>query len=395
MGKSPAKRGKSTERRSHPRSNRKATKAATPAATHSSISSTKKSTATKHKAPAAVFAQDQCSFCEKSLKSEERVLFVEEDLGKVFCSEGCITSFFAPEIEKLEREYFRQLSPEDLSGTEREKLAHLRWITLEQPDEVWREKTISGFNRYTLISEFRPGPNRVWCVCICLFLRGEPSFLYLAFTTKNAAMVDAYRRGEQIPPSALKTDGDEKKRPAKMDKSESQLDNEAQQNFNESSLDRLAESWTEDETVLSQNQRSRSKADIQPDEYGTYQSFLEQTLENPEELWNSESKRIKTDGPEALRIFHFIRFFPKHEKGPFWYVIIARELMESEQESEGGKSSGDAMQDHLEEDSQQMEILEAFPTRDPDIVQQYRIGQNELSAEDEDARATGTSRVVH
>src|SRR6185295_5913190 len=139
-----------------------------------------------------------CLHCGSRLEGGARALFVEEERGRVFCSEDCIAGFFAPEISRLEKEFFRRLSPDDLSADEREQLAHLRWITLQEPDEVWREKTLSGDFRYALISEFQPGNDRIWCVCLCLFLRGEPSFLFLSFTSKDNDLVAHYRKGERM-----------------------------------------------------------------------------------------------------------------------------------------------------------------------------------------------------
>ena len=101
---------------------------------------------------------DACHTCAKKLSGDaERALFVEEEVGRIFCSEACIATFFTPEITRLEKEYFKRLQPSDLSAEERESLAHLRWITLQEPDEIWREKTLSGDFRYTLISDFKTG----------------------------------------------------------------------------------------------------------------------------------------------------------------------------------------------------------------------------------------------
>jgi hypothetical protein len=142
--------------------------------------------------------EEFCENCLKDLSQIDRALFVEEEVGRIFCSETCIAAYFTPEISRLEKEYFRRLSSNDLSAEERDHLSHLRWMTLQSPDEVWREKTLSGDYRYTLISELQPEDRAIWSVCICLFLRGEPSFLFLAFQTKNAAMVAAYRKGERV-----------------------------------------------------------------------------------------------------------------------------------------------------------------------------------------------------
>ncbi|MFL5813211.1 MAG: PBECR2 nuclease fold domain-containing protein [Bdellovibrionia bacterium] len=300
---------------------------------------------------------DACYHCARGLSGDqERALFVEEEVGRIFCSESCIAAYFTPEIERLEKEFFRRLTPSDLSPEERENLAHLRWITLQEPDEVWREKTLTGDYRYTLISEFKPGAKKIWSICICLFLRGEPSFLYLAFPTKNAAMANQYRRGEQV----------EWVRPAQSSAPVNGVDSEGQEGDSQSGeekLDRLADSWTEDETVLAQLNKGRSKDDIPPADYGHYQACLEETLEAPDEVWSHESQ-----GEEPTKLYHFIKHYPDEKPG-VWFVIVARETDEEEQ----------------------IEIIDAFPTRDSQLVEHYRRGEQEVGQ----LESKATPRVVH
>lgn len=295
---------------------------------------------------------EACRNCAKSLLSDDRALFVEEEVGRIFCSEGCIAGFFNPEIERLEKEYFRRLSPSDLTPEERENLAHLRWITLQEPDEVWREKTLSGDYRYTLISEFKPSAKPVWSICICLFLQGEPSFLYLAFTTQNAAMMAAYRRGERVPFSPPK--------------------NRAQSGPTEEEgpeptplTDGLADAWTEDETLRAQLIQERSHDDIPSDEFSLYQACLEETLESPDEVWS-----LNTGENEAHKLYHFIRHYPDEKPG-VWYLIVAKDT----------------------DDETQIEILDAFPTRDSSLVDRYRRGEQEVGHGADPTRSA--QRVIH
>ncbi len=327
---------------------------------------------------------EACHNCATDLSGGERALFVEEEIGRIFCSEACIAGHFSPDIEKLEKEFFKRLASSDLSGDERESLAHLRWITLQEPDEVWREKTLQGDYRYTLISEFQPNSKKVWSICICLFLRGEPSFLYLAFPTKNLAMVNHYRKGERVelPEKSTPESSREVAGPAVVD-----ADGEAAP----AHIDRLADSWTEDETFRAVNQM-RSSPDIPTEDYPLYQSCLEETLENPQEVWTLENtapdedeavdqvesssdaaetaeQKLEASASEPMRIYHFIRQYT--EDGPsYWYVIIARET----------------------EDEEEIEILDAFPTRDPELVDRYRRGSQEIGKHGE---PRASQKIVH
>ena len=96
--------------------------------------------------------QDRCIHCARSLRGDDqRALYVEEEVGRVFCSEECITAHFAPEIKRMEAEYFERLPANDLPGEERDGFAHLRWITLQEADEIWGETNGTGDYRYTLV----------------------------------------------------------------------------------------------------------------------------------------------------------------------------------------------------------------------------------------------------
>ncbi|MGZ3688902.1 MAG: PBECR2 nuclease fold domain-containing protein [Bdellovibrionota bacterium] len=342
MKKAPSKKG-SPERRKTPRSSAK--------------SPGKRASSARKE-----LSQDHCANCGKNLARDDRALFVEEELGRVFCAESCIAAFFTPDIERLEKEYFRKLSPQDLSGEEREALAHLRWVTLQEPDEVWQEKTLSGDLRYTLISEFEPGDRRVWCVCICLFLRGEPSFLYLAFPTRNPAMANFYRRGERV--EWVKP---EKSRTPIEAAPETPTTHEDDKT-GDPVIDGLADDWTEEETFRAQLNQERSAEDIPSEEYALYQTCIEETLENPDEVW-SIGVSGKAGG-EQLKLYHFIRHYPDEAPG-IWYMIIARET---------------------EDDEEQIEILDAFPTRDSQLVDRYRRGTQEVGALDP---RPASNRVVH
>ena len=284
---------------------------------------------------AAAETREVCRTCSKDLSGSERALFVEEEVGRLFCTEACIAKFFLPEIEKLEKSYFKNLSPRDLSGEEREGFAHLRWVTLEEPDEVWCVKTKSGDIRYTFISEFKPKRKKVWCVCICLILRGEPSFLYLAFPTSSGVMVNQYRKGERVTlekPQTLASSS------AGVIPSRPQL------------IDGLATEWTEEETLRAQVKQVHRADDIPPEKYALYHNYLEETLENPDEVWSLTQKDENTS-----KVYHFIRHYADEDPG-IWYIIVARET----------------------ESQEELDVIEAFPTRDSSLADRYRRDEQEL-----------------
>lgn len=307
---------------------------------------------------------ETCRFCAKDLRDEERALFVEEEVGRIFCSEDCISSYFSTEVERLEKEYVKYASNiEDLSGEEKENYAHLRWLTLQEPDEVWRQKTLAGDYRYTLISEFEPGDRPIYCVCICLFLRGEPSFLYLAFPTKSVTLVDLYRRGERV--EWVKPRQVEGEHPQNLSLSEGAGDGSQDGTEQKAPIiDGLADEWTEEETLRAELSSHRAQDDIPEADFENYQACLEESLESPDEVW---SLNVKGKGP--LRLYHFLKNYQEKEES-FWYVVVARE---TDQEDE-------------------IELLDAFPTRDMHLVERYRQGDQEVGFRESRPQS---SRVVH
>lgn len=290
-----------------------------------------------------------CFECKKVIPARDEALFVEEEVGRFFCEENCIVTHFTPDIEKLEREYGRHVSPTDLNSEERERYAHFRWMALENPDEVWREKTPKGDHRYTLVSEYKPEQKKVWAISVCLMLRGEPSFLYLAFVTGDRNLVDVFRRGEQMKivreNSIEKEDEPEGDAPAQI-------------------ADRLAESWTESDSLRALLLKGRKEGDIPVEDFGFYQKCLEETLQNPNELWSYLPSSAK-------RIYHFIKHYEHDE--PFWYVVIAKDTT----------------------DETQIEIIDVFPTRDPELIALCRHGKKEsLGGKNEEIEAEALSEKV-
>ncbi len=297
-------------------------------------------------------SQKACQNCDKDLSKADKALFVEEEVGRVFCSEECIAHYFTPAIEKLETEYHRLAQSVDAQNEFRtedyEALSHLRWLTLEEPDEIRRRKNRDGDWIYTLISEFQPGGRSVWCICICLLLRGEPSFLFISFPTASLSLVQLYRKGEIVAKEEIAAAA-------------------AASKDSEEQTDRLAGEWTPDETLRAQYPTVRGTSDIPRGEFAGYQECLQETLDHPNEVWSIEFKQNK-------KLYHFIRHYPG--SSAFWYVIIARDT----------------------EEEDQLEILDAFPTRDRALMKAYQTGLQEVGgADDEDnpLAGGGSARVLH
>jgi hypothetical protein len=198
-------------------------------------------------------------------------------------------------------------------------------------------------------------------------LKGEPSFLFLAFITQSAELVESFRKGEKI-----------KKKPAAQSKL--QTDNRLDPETSPAS-DTLVQSWGEESHYLLEHAQARSEQDIPASEFDQYQGCLEETLEEPNEVWaffmteegkvlsESEASQEENDAVETRKIYTFIRHYPT-ETPEMWYVVIAKET----------------------ESDDQIELLDAFPSNDSKLVQSYRVGKLEIGPTDSDL---SSQRVIH
>lgn len=307
----------------------------------------------------------RCNQCDNLIPARDKAYFVEEDVGRLFCSETCIVAAFRPEIEKLERLYGRYVSGTELTADQREQLSYLRWKCLEEPTEVYCEQTVARDKHFTLIREEKFEGKKVWGVSVCLMLRGEPSFLFIAFVTGDQALVNAFRRGEKM----------EIQLKEKKENSDSagdwQTKDEGGDGETASDGDRLAESWTMDDAVRASIVKARKKNDIPEEDFAFYQKCIEETLQTPSELWSYAAGQQK----KSKKAYHFIRRY-EHDD-PFWYIVIARDA----------------------DDPSQIELIDAFPTRDAGLVTRVRHGSQERLPQDTesgdeamDLPATGTDQ---
>jgi len=315
----------------------------------------KRTTQKQKKADAGI----HCCECNRLIQAREQALFIEEDVGRYFCEEACIVAHFTGDIEKIEREYGRHVSANDLKPEERERYAHLRWAAIEEPEEIWREKVASGDYRYTLVSRFQPENKPVWGVAVCLMLRKEPSFLFIAFVTSDEALVNVFRKGER-------QKGKSKKAAAAISVAEESFSGEvAAQDKN----DFLAEPWSESDSVRAGILKNRKTNDIPVEDFAFYQKCLEETLQEPSELWSFSASKSKK------RVYHFIREY-EHDSN-YWYVVMAKDAS----------------------DETQIEIIDAFPTKDRHLMELCRHGKRENLGSSQDSvlevESENKKRTVH
>ena len=131
----------------------------------------------------------------------------------------------------------------------------------------------------------------------------------------------------------------------------------------------LAEPWSESDSVRAGIISSRTEQDIPFEDFGFYQKCLEETLQEPTELWSYTANSKK-------KIYHFIREY-EHDQN-YWYVVMAKDAS----------------------DETQIEIIDAFPTKDRHLMELCRHGKKEVlggsqTAMELDSGAENKKRMVH
>lgn len=324
---------------------------------------------------------DRCAFCEKALKGGPSAYVVEEEIGRAFCSDQCIIDYFNNDVEQLEQEYFNVRPEDDFALDEQKRFGKWKWETLRGADEVWRVALPSGDYRYHLISEGEFEGEDVWCICMALFLGGEPSFVYLSFVTRSEKVRDHYRQGEQI--QWLKDPG-ERKSPTVQ----SQLKNmnwiEKASPHKEGHFDREAEPWTASESFRAELIRMRRADDIPRNMFSYYDACIEETIQSPDEVWSIESSQDESQHlNEDDHLYHFLRYYEPDEQpdepaamessgGGYWYIVVARDA---------------------ESDDESIEVLDSFPTNDSQLAARYRCGT--LEVEQQKAEKDDSQRQLH
>ncbi len=304
----------------------------------------------------------------------QKILFVEKEVGRCFCCEDCIQEYFKPTIQYMEEEWKKLhcLYPEDFSDESQASLAHCRYLTLEDPDEVWLHKTEMGEKHLTFISHFQKKEERFSYVVVCLSLDGEPSFIFLSFATLEEEIINAFRKGQDL--KIHKESIHENLIPKTEGPEHEQDENATNWNANptqylENTNRGMQEATPYQPEDLPENAQAtdwganptgsatpelflemRKTIDIPTQDFYLYEGFIEPTVDDPDEIWNFSDN-------ETNQWFIFIA--THYLEAPFSMVVICKNEM-----SEGVQS---------------FELVYAFPTIDPNFVQHFRKGINSLN----------------
>jgi len=257
-------------------------------------------------------------------------IVIDEKRGLVFSSEEELYNHFLPQIQTLEKEFFLKRSDTDFAENQFDHYEELLGNLLDDPDEIWEDaQHIHGFRVHTYVGHFSSDTESLFYVAQVYRTGDTPSFVYLHFPSKDASLIETYRKGRLIYDRVLK-----------------EVENGAVEGDALSEGDDLAVGLYKAMIKL------RSPKDIQEEEFKQFDALREGTIEEPDEIW-------RTNDLAGNILVTFIRDYSDEAEEELKYVVVT---------IEDTASSSHA-------------LLFSFPTQDKSLVERYRHGEN-LQAEE-------------
>jgi hypothetical protein len=269
---------------------------------------------------------DFCQSCRRPLGAEEKVVYVEEGSNRFFCSEKCIRAYYDPMAEHYRREMMQIRDPHDIAESDFPEYESYAPLCLSNPDELWEEITDNGEKVNNYLANFTNEGGKFTYVVMCFCLEQEPTYILLSFPTRDKKLVEDFRRGQRV----------EIQEAAEEQIAEPEVSSVIAEDF----LARQGNAIEED--ML----RHRGTKDIPPSEFEEYAHLLDQTIENPDEVWE-----LQDDGDNTL-----LTLIAQAEENVHYVVICTYDQGEGEGDRESWR------------------VVYSFPTNDPALVQRYRRG---------------------
>lgn len=240
-------------------------------------------------------------------------------------------------------------SDADINEADAPRYTHYQALTLEDPDEVWIDETETGERHFTFIAHYRNGDDRMTFVVITLAIEATPSFVFLSFATRDENLVTEYRRGVDLrigDPTQEAVEPQPVMEPASAATME-----QAPKEDNPSEH----EHDTDPERLYAE---LRQPGDIAREDFAKYEQFVEAAIDEPDEIW---------------------RFID--ETGNEWLTFIARFTGEQLEESSDDFSLVVVCEPGYDAENRKntLDLVFAFPTIDPGLVQHFRKGVNSLN----------------
>lgn len=266
---------------------------------------------------------DFCQSCRQALGADDKVVYVEENSPRFFCSEKCIRDYYDPMADFYRNLMLELRDPHDVSESDFPAYESYAPLCLADPDEIWVDTTELGEQITIFLANFTNEGGKFTYLVMGFCMDLEPTYILLSFPTRDKKLVEEFRRGERV---------------ERLPASEELAEPEVSPMLSEDFLARQGNAIEEE--ML----RHRSKNDIPAEDFEEYGHYLEQTIENPDEVWE-----LQDDSGSTL-----LTLIAQQEESLFYLVICT-----SEQGSEGQES---------------WRVIYSFPTNDQALVQRYRRG---------------------
>ncbi|MBT3235171.1 MAG: hypothetical protein HN353_04410 [Bdellovibrionales bacterium] len=244
-----------------------------------------------------------CCQCKRIIYSVEELLFVEDGSNRGFCRESCINDYFASHIAWYEE---CENSIRQTCSVSRSSEAHSfdllddpKYVdsTLRAPDEIWKMQNHLKEEVYIFISHF--GSTKKKCssvIVICTVFNFVPSFVFLVTMTSSEKILDSFRTGDEI-----------------IEKGQFLQSAITGHNSDESSSSLETLVAAKKSSLLAEMLSVRVDADIPLESFPLYNSYLENTLQDADEIYRIEDV-------EGDILYSYIKSYD--EGGVSFYYIV-------------------------------------------------------------------------
>ena len=276
-----------------------------------------------------------CCHCCQNIKDANK-LFLLDDSSKYFCSEDCGRKHFDKMVsyfEKLEKERRIKHSLEDEPVLN--ILSNKDYINqvLHNPTRITFTENMIGEKVYNFTREIIHDNKSVYISIICLVLEGSPTYIFQAIASLSKEFVDSFNFSQNIDNiDSFKT----------LRKTEDSLIS----GLDQETLDEIE---LKKSILLAELLEERKNSDLPFESFPHYLKFVDQTLENPDEIyeWSDSS------GDELLVYIKAL----SEETFSFYLFIVAYQS-----------------EDFVRKQNILLPIL-IFPTVDSDLYSFYRRGR--------------------
>lgn len=253
-----------------------------------------------------------CSQCKKITSKIEELLFVEDGVGRGFCSEPCIEKYFAPVIdyyESFEKDLRKKHGVRDEPCLKYVGHPSFMEMTLTKPKQIWKIENDLKEETYCFIGNFKERETQFqknfYLIILCTVFENRPAFIFSVTATKDTELLKAYQVGVQI------QEPEKFVRP--IDKEDSGEEGEP--------IDILPEGIQGLEQkkgqILAQQLELRIESDIAFDQFNLYEQFFDLTIEEPDEVY----KWLDDYGDTLLT---YIKAHNQGNTSFFYYVIMLK-----------------------------------------------------------------------